>query len=445
LVLCNCHQALLAGRTLAEMRMATASFSELAGAAFERELALSSVSAQMAMEARAQELAASHALIEGACKGYSGEIAASYERMLAAPAMTGALKEIEAEGIMESVRARHEVYASLTEKTRLLVDSELAYLRTAEIGMALSKAELQGFGEAIATAVARVSDIDALASFRPAVDGLLKVAAGAKELWKPLLESADLGYAMASFSAIGKAIDQGPYSLATLAALRSQLGDWSQITRLEPTLDAAGRLEQYYSLGLEPRLVSMETPACDAALRVAGIRPSGKLREVPAYVPSDLDEIDEETESDEGMVDAYQALRALESQFRAFLDLRMTQTYGRAWIRQRVPGPILERWRERQKEDPAGQARKRSLLCYADFDDYPQIICRKDNWGLFEVFFERVGSIQESFARLSPLRKDVAHMRSFTSADRLFFHVEIRRLSLAMRRRRRASEDGNAE
>ena len=75
------------------------------------------------------------------------------------------------------------------------------------------------------------------------------------------------------------------------------------------------------------------------------------------------------------------------------------------------------------------------LVAYADFNDYPAIITRADNWtAVFVRVFGRQELVRESFQRMRPLRHDTAHARGFTSEDELYLRVEVRRLRTAIQR-----------
>jgi hypothetical protein len=74
-------------------------------------------------------------------------------------------------------------------------------------------------------------------------------------------------------------------------------------------------------------------------------------------------------------------------------------------------------------------ARVWPLIAYADFTDYPIVICKRDNWReVFEPLFGRQESVRESFQRLYPVRLDTMHARPIIKDDELMLYVETRRL-----------------
>ena len=72
------------------------------------------------------------------------------------------------------------------------------------------------------------------------------------------------------------------------------------------------------------------------------------------------------------------------------------------------------------------------LVVFADFTDYEKVICKRDNWPVFEPFFVRPESIRETFQRLYPIRLDTMHSRPITQDDELLLWLETRRIIRAI-------------
>jgi hypothetical protein len=104
-----------------------------------------------------------------------------------------------------------------------------------------------------------------------------------------------------------------------------------------------------------------------------------------------------------------------------------------------VPPATREQWETRRQEAIAAKGRDdgQSLLAYSDLGDLPHIICQKNNWPHFAPYFQSKESVQESFKRLSPLRRDIGHCRPLTAVDAVYFRVEVHRLWVAAQRARR--------
>jgi hypothetical protein len=94
-----------------------------------------------------------------------------------------------------------------------------------------------------------------------------------------------------------------------------------------------------------------------------------------------------------------------------------------------MPPKVVETWRDKKQRAQRHTEADLPLIAYADFTDYELVICKRDNWRLFEKYFDRPESVRESMQRLY-------HSRPITQDDELFLMVECKRLLLAMGRKR---------
>jgi HEPN superfamily Swt1-like protein len=121
-------------------------------------------------------------------------------------------------------------------------------------------------------------------------------------------------------------------------------------------------------------------------------------------------------------------LLRFETQLRRFIDKQMTNAFGPEWPKHRLPKGMYEKWQEKKRAQYA-RARNRPLIAYADFNDYPLVICKGDNWReVFAPFYNRQESVRESFQRLHPVRLDTMHARPITQYDELLLYVETQHL-----------------
>jgi len=112
----------------------------------------------------------------------------------------------------------------------------------------------------------------------------------------------------------------------------------------------------------------------------------------------------------------------------------MRKQFGPGWWKQRTPAPILAAWREKSEKAKKAGHSIGSMIEHADFQDYHQIITRKDNWA--EVFchiFGREEDIREAFNRLAPVRNADMHARIITPEDLLLVVFETQRMAQRMR------------
>ena len=232
------------------------------------------------------------------------------------------------------------------------------------------------------------------------------------------------------------------YALRTMPAfdsrladrLRIDLGDWRAKINWPDAIftDPLARTTFYAGRGLDLALTAFPANAFDQSVTIAGIkRPSPPLI-APYQDKPEADEDDEES----GLMRnnaAHDRLQRFESQFRKFIDERMTTAFGVNWVKHRVHSEIYEAWRNKQQKAKDGGEPDRPLIAYADFTDYERIIVRNDNWpAVFRQFFGRKTLVQESLQRLYPVRVCTMHSRIITQADELYLYAETKRLLAAI-------------
>jgi Swt1-like HEPN len=218
-----------------------------------------------------------------------------------------------------------------------------------------------------------------------------------------------------------------PFDSLVTTTLRESLGDWRSVSVFPPAIfdSPAVRSDFYADLGFDLALTDFPAPAFDESLAIAGFR---NLQDEP----------DEEADDDEGLARttaAREHLVRFERLLRRFIDARMTAQFGPNWVRQQVPGALLTAWREKKAKATGTGEQEESLLAYAEFADYVQIIERNDNWiKVFEPVFGRREDVKESFVRLFPVRNCAMHARIITFDDEVYMHSETLRVLRAIER-----------
>jgi hypothetical protein len=292
---------------------------------------------------------------------------------------------------------------------------------------------------------------EATASFRIAkIDEVDRLAtqALAHSSYSKLLESVDLNARMAAmhhpwlsddpnrssgaFAAL-QSIGAGlstrlPFETEFTSTIRQSLGDWrdrfdpSMATLLNPTL----RLGLYAERGFDFALTDFSEAAFSESVGLAGL----ELR-VPGI--SDGEDLSEVEIGLRRNATAFDDIQRFEFRIRRFIESRMLRIGGEHWMKQRVPGEILERWREKKKIALKAGQPDCPLIDYADFTDYKIIIEQANNWrDCFAPCFDRKENVRESLQRLYPVRIAVDHTRFITRDDALMLLVETRRLLKAM-------------
>ena len=258
---------------------------------------------------------------------------------------------------------------------------------------------------------------------------------GLEQITTPLLHAQETFRLITGFAelhGIGKAVSNAKgFEDRLSAALRTDLGDWRDQISWPPKFltDLSARAGFYEDLGFNHDLTAFPAEAFHEGLRITGLRrePPPLLALYGSPVSVVADEEQEEAFARTNM--AHDWLQRLESQIRAFIDEQMTACFGPDWPKYRLPNGMYDRWRDKKRAAREAGATDWPLIAYADFTDYIEVICRRDNWReVFAVFFLRRESVRESFQRLYPIRHDTMHARPITFDDELLLYVETRRL-----------------
>lgn len=108
---------------------------------------------------------------------------------------------------------------------------------------------------------------------------------------------------------------------------------------------------------------------------------------------------------------AYKVLAEFEEEFRTFLQETLKNAQEQ-W-EERIPGDMLSRLKERQKDAEIRKKPVYPLLHYIDFPNYLSIILHRTstfaNWDLFEPYFVSIGWIKGRLIEMNEIRNDLAH------------------------------------
>lgn len=214
-------------------------------------------------------------------------------------------------------------------------------------------------------------------------------------------------------------------------ALRIDLGDWRDkiIWPASVLTDLGARAEFYVGLGFDPSLTDFPAPAFQETTEIAGLR-----REPPPLVDAYGDPVPpaDDDEEEEALVRtnfAHDWLLRLETNVRRFIDAQMTAVSGPDWPKHRLPNGMYDQWMQKREAAIKAGREPKSLIAYADFNDYEPVICKRDNWReVFGGYFGRPESVRESFQRLHLIRVDTMHARPIGQDDELLLYIEVRRL-----------------
>jgi hypothetical protein len=257
-----------------------------------------------------------------------------------------------------------------------------------------------------------------------AIDSMRTPWLDAQEAIRSITSFAELqgiGHALSTMSAFDEVLVSG---------LRMGLGDWrDRITwPSEIFTDLTIRSDFYADLGFNRALIDFPIPAFEQSLRIAGLRqePPPWVDPYRAPIPHTVDSDEEESLARTNM--AHDLLMRFETQLRRLIDERMSRSFGSDWPKHRLPKDMYDKWQEKKNAQLARHG-ELPLIAYADFTDYPLVICKRDNWNqVFAPLYQRPESVRESFQRLHLVRIDTMHARMIMQEDELLLYVETQRL-----------------
>jgi hypothetical protein len=268
---------------------------------------------------------------------------------------------------------------------------------------------------------------------------LLIAAKSLREPWVDITNPLESARGLASLMDVGKSLQEYPFDTSVSEALRHQLGDWRILPNIPNHLaeDSLYRRTTYYENGLNTSLNALPTSSfgeiLEAAHIVAPAALQGPRKGISGKAQNQkLDSLRSPDHRFPEMVMAYEICHILEKNMRKFITVVLVGDGGATWIKRHVPPDIQADWAKRMEAAEQDGENRKDLIEFAELGDYPKIICRKDNWKLFENVFRRKESVQESFNRLIPLRRIVAHHRELNKEDILLLLVEVQRLCKAM-------------
>ena len=231
-----------------------------------------------------------------------------------------------------------------------------------------------------------------------------------------------LGVSVVGFSRIARlhdlSIGADPFDPQTSEIFDKELG---QPVSFSADAEPSDRESAAMDAGLNPEIVAFPAQVYPKILLSAGFE----------FTIEEVKDIQSDSGDGSGMFDPQHAalFRQVEHHLRMAIERKLRSLAGERWYRSRVPGQILQRWRERKKEDCRQRGDSFGLIFYADFMDLSDIICRKDNWkDAFHPLFGSKEDIKISLQRLSPVRKAIAHNRPLVRTDQITLFSEAYRI-----------------
>jgi hypothetical protein len=132
-------------------------------------------------------------------------------------------------------------------------------------------------------------------------------------------------------------------------------------------------------------------------------------------------------------LDAHSAVAAFERSLRDFISYKLEAIGGRSWFKQRAPGNIHTKARERRAAALAVGEQSTRLIDYTDFGELKEIILRGDNWEqAFEPIFVNRDRFEQDMQTLLTVRRPSSHSRIVGSTHLLEALLVMKRLDAQM-------------
>lgn len=278
---------------------------------------------------------------------------------------------------------------------------------------------------------------DQLDALNLAADSIVRATAGFTA--SAALTSAALGSSFAGLdvtstkmSLFAGAIDVlGPGSDGSQAAYAALLGSYSSPEMLDRAYwrDPRERARYYRDQDVDDGLIDADNTATVAVLIDSGVVEGRRTRAGTMTAVVEAGPVKLRITASRPKMGAFGAIDAFENALRAFVSAKLEALAGPNWFKQRVPGDVMTRAKERRREAMRAGEAQLPLIHYTDLGDLIGVILRKDNWGeLFEAVFDRAEWLKVDLERLNANRRPTMHSRPVEPVQLCEIVFTIRRL-----------------
>jgi hypothetical protein len=224
----------------------------------------------------------------------------------------------------------------------------------------------------------------------------------------------------------------GPGAGASQAAYQGLMGNYSSTEMLERRYwhNPLERERYYRDQQVDDGLIDGNNAATVETLIESGVvegrlTRAGTMTAVIEAGPIKLRIIASRTKSS-----AFIAITDFEIALRAFVSAKLKVVAGPNWFKERVPGDVIGRAKNRRREALRAGEVHLPLIHYTDLGDLIGVILRKDNWSeLFEAVFGHAEWLRVDLERLNAHRRPTMHARPIEPVQLCEIVFTIRRLS----------------
>ncbi|MEA3052883.1 MAG: hypothetical protein QOG72_1786 [Sphingomonadales bacterium] len=223
----------------------------------------------------------------------------------------------------------------------------------------------------------------------------------------------------------------GPGAGGSQAAYAALLGGYSSTDMLDRAYwrDPRERARYYRDQDVDDGLMDADNAATVAVLIDSGVVEGRRTRAGTMTAVVEAGPVKLRIMVSRPKMGAFGAIDAFENALRAFVSAKLEALAGPNWFKQRVPGDVMTRAKERRREAMRAGEAQLPLIHYTDLGDLIGVILRKDNWGeLFEAVFDRAEWLKVDLERLNANRRPTMHSRPVEPVQLCEIVFTIRRL-----------------
>lgn len=235
-----------------------------------------------------------------------------------------------------------------------------------------------------------------------------------------LTRNVRIGETLSKLSVFAGAIDTiGAVSPASNAAVGSLLGEWQTRPDLPEEFWHRRSVRQRYYEEAEVDRGLMDTRNTEIVeVLVESGLVEGQVRGKRVTAVIKAGPLSVEVSASRTRIGSYRAITGFEIAMRGLVRRVLMQAQidegenPDAWFKQRVPGDILQRARERKADAERAGEQTADLIAFVDLGDLIPIVTLKKNWPVFQPIFGNTEDFRVDMRRLNSIRRPAMHSRS---------------------------------
>ncbi|RYY25868.1 MAG: hypothetical protein EOP62_12165 [Sphingomonadales bacterium] len=343
------------------------------------------------------------------------------------------------ERIAESIRRINEPYVALTARQEALLgidrDAVGALARTRHWADTLTGSTARDYAAILGTGDRYRKEFEALnlaaGSIASATNGFGGNSLAAIATSRSA-ELAGLTVTATKMSLFAGSLDVlGPGAGGNHAAYNALLGGYATPAMLDRPYwrDSRERARYYRDQDVDEGLIDADNASTVAVLIDSGVVEGKRTRAGTMTAVVEAGPVRVRIMASRPKIGAFGAIDSFESALRTFVAVKLLAAQGPNWFKQRVPGDVVGRAKDRRREAMRAGEIALDLIHYIDLGDMIAVITRKDNWTeLFEAVFDRAEWLKVDLERLNASRRPTMHSRPVDPVQLCEIVLTIRRL-----------------